>query len=130
MPKENPAKGPATENFKRSSRFGTIFRILVIEPKDPICQKKLVRFFKHEYAQMTAKEYENKRYGQESEVGYYSCQWEIEENNALTENTHISMQPRSCPGLSSKARFTSLAELSGHFRKYDLSRKSRHLRIH
>lgn len=95
MPKENPAKGPATENFKRSSRFGTIFRILVIEPKDPICQKKLVRFFKHEYAQMTAKEYENKRYGQESEVGYYSCQWEIEENNALTENTHISMQPEA-----------------------------------
>lgn len=39
-PKENPAKGPAAATFKRSSRLGTIFRILVIAPKEPICPQK------------------------------------------------------------------------------------------
>lgn len=39
-PRENPAKGPAAATFKRSSRFGTIFRILVIAPKEPICPQK------------------------------------------------------------------------------------------
>lgn len=38
-PKENPAKGPAIATFRRSSRFGTIFRILVIAPKEPICHQ-------------------------------------------------------------------------------------------
>lgn len=36
-PTENPANGPAAATFKRSSRFGTTFRILVIAPKEPIC---------------------------------------------------------------------------------------------
>lgn len=39
-PKPNPAKGPATATFRRSSRFGTIFKILVIAPKEPICHQK------------------------------------------------------------------------------------------
>jgi hypothetical protein len=39
IPKENPAKGPAAATFRRSSRLGTIFTILVIVPKEPICQQ-------------------------------------------------------------------------------------------
>ncbi|KAM1054045.1 hypothetical protein ACFX2C_001455 [Malus domestica] len=38
-PKENPAKGPAAATFRRFSRLGTIFTILVIVPKEPICQQ-------------------------------------------------------------------------------------------
>lgn len=38
-PTENPAIGPAAATFKRSSRFGTIFTILVIAPKEPICHQ-------------------------------------------------------------------------------------------
>ena len=38
-PNENPAKGPAVATFRRSSRLGTIFIILVIAPKEPICHQ-------------------------------------------------------------------------------------------
>lgn len=39
MPKANPANGPAAATLRRSSRLGTIFTILVIVPKEPICQQ-------------------------------------------------------------------------------------------
>jgi hypothetical protein len=38
-PNENPANGPAVATFRRSSRFDTIFIILVIAPKEPICHQ-------------------------------------------------------------------------------------------
>lgn len=41
-PREKPAKGPAAATFKRSSRFSTMFLILVIAPKEPICHLKHV----------------------------------------------------------------------------------------
>lgn len=41
-PREKPAKGPAAATFKRSSRLATIFLILVIAPKEPICHLKHV----------------------------------------------------------------------------------------
>lgn len=38
-PNENPAKGPAVATFRRSSRLDTIFIILVMAPKEPICHQ-------------------------------------------------------------------------------------------
>lgn len=38
-PNEKPAKGPAVATFRRSSRLGTIFKILVMAPKEPICHQ-------------------------------------------------------------------------------------------
>lgn len=38
-PSENPAKGPAVATFRRSSRLDTIFIILVMAPKEPICHQ-------------------------------------------------------------------------------------------
>lgn len=37
-PAANPANGPAADNLRRTSRLGTILKILVIAPKDPICK--------------------------------------------------------------------------------------------